>query len=443
MNPIVYICHHVDTEGPLYETVEASFKRLEVSVLGGGGKFPIEYTKANLTLLQQGKVDFLTEEQRQKAMIMAHPHLLQTKSTWSEIDEMQYRIMSPEYRNKFQDSFGCGWVYNWHVIDFVGYEINPRHRDMGWHNIYDHYTTLLKETKSDDIDAIEWHFHPMHHKHVANLDSNSYDNSMPLIHQALSRKLIDRGFFPRVFRPGCHCERPDTCWFLEQWIPFDVANQSVKDDDYIGNGRFGDWNGAPSDWSIYHPDLYDWRKEGQTNRWVARVMNLKTRFRNVTQDEVDAAFEKASRENCPVYLGVTDHDWREISNEIEPFYEMILKANEKYPMVKFKFSKGIDAFREVLGLPQSKGLDFETTIEGNLLSVKFTQGEPFGPQPYLAIKTKEGEYFHENFDFGEFKKSYYFTFDDNTVKLNDIETLVIATNDSCGNQCIKRIINNI
>jgi hypothetical protein len=61
----------------------------------------------------------------------------------------------------------------------------------------------------------------------------------------------------------------------------------------------------------------------------------------------------------------------------------------------------------------------------------------------LAIKIKGGEYFHENFDFGEFKKSYYFTFDDNTVKLNDIETLVIATNDFCGNQCIKRIINNI
>lgn len=371
---------------------------------------------------------------------MAHPHLLQTKSTWAELDEMLYRIMSPKYRKQFVDSYGGGWVFNWHVIDYVGYEVNPRHRDMGWHNIYDHYATLLRETQSTEVDEVEWHFHPMHHRKVANLDSNSYDNSMPLIHQTLCRKLIDRNFFPRVYRPGSHCERPDTSWFLEQWIPFDVANQSVENDDYEGNGRFGDWTGAPSDWTVYHPDLYDWRRPGPTQRWVARVMNLKTRFRNITQYEVDAAFAKAEREQTSVYLGVTDHDWREISTEITPFYEMILAAQAKYPEVKFKCSRSIDAFREVLHLPKNKKINFEVTIDGNVLRLTFMQGEPFGPQPYLAIRARGGEYFHENFDFGEFKKTYYFTFDENTVPLDEVEKLVIATNDAYGNQCIQRII---
>ena len=29
MKPIVYIVHHVDTEGPLYEDIKDTFKRLE------------------------------------------------------------------------------------------------------------------------------------------------------------------------------------------------------------------------------------------------------------------------------------------------------------------------------------------------------------------------------------------------------------------------------
>ena len=29
MKPIVYIVHHVDTEGPLYEDIKETFKRLE------------------------------------------------------------------------------------------------------------------------------------------------------------------------------------------------------------------------------------------------------------------------------------------------------------------------------------------------------------------------------------------------------------------------------
>lgn len=30
MNPIVYIVHHVDTEGPMFESTKATFERLKV-----------------------------------------------------------------------------------------------------------------------------------------------------------------------------------------------------------------------------------------------------------------------------------------------------------------------------------------------------------------------------------------------------------------------------
>ena len=40
------------------------------------------------------------------------------------------------------------------------------------------------------------------------------------IFQILSRRIIDRSWFPAVNRPGFQVCRPDSHWFLEQFIPF-------------------------------------------------------------------------------------------------------------------------------------------------------------------------------------------------------------------------------
>ena len=52
MKPIVYIVHHVDTEGPLYEDIKETFKRLE-DILHI--KLNIKPTQANLNKLRNGE----------------------------------------------------------------------------------------------------------------------------------------------------------------------------------------------------------------------------------------------------------------------------------------------------------------------------------------------------------------------------------------------------
>ncbi len=79
---------------------------------------------------------------------MVGPHLLAYNDTWDKIDTMLRDAMSPSFRNKSLDSFGGGWVYNWFCVDHVDYDINPRRRDIGYHNVYDHYRAIAKETKS-------------------------------------------------------------------------------------------------------------------------------------------------------------------------------------------------------------------------------------------------------------------------------------------------------
>ena len=50
------------------------------------------------------------------------------------------------------------------------------------------------------------------------------------IYEILARKIIERNWFPTVFRPGINTERPDSHWFLEQWIPFDFGNHRMDQD---------------------------------------------------------------------------------------------------------------------------------------------------------------------------------------------------------------------
>lgn len=435
--PTVYICVHIDTEGPLYEDINATFQRLE-SILGVN--IPLKPSQANLQKLRSGEVDFLTAEQVEKVKIISDPHLLQYKSSWTEIDEMLYRIMSKGYRSRFADSENGGLIFNWHIMDHVGYTKNPRHRDIGYLNVFDHYRQILDETDSTDLDEIQWHVHAMHFKKQANYTAYCYENCYDLIHQMLCRRIIDRNFFPTCNRPGFHTERPDISWFLEQWMPFDAANQSIENDDYNANAVAGDWRGAPDDWSIYHPDMYDWRKEGLCNRYIARVLNLKTRFRNITEEEIEKAFKKARKEQKNVYLGVDTHDWREISIEFEEFWDKLVKVAVRYPDVNFKHSKTSEAFKSVLNLHTDNPIKMEAKIEGRLMTIDVISGEPFGPQPYLAIKLKSGEYVHDNLDFGEFKQRYYYTFNsDRTMTLDEIDSICIASNDKFGNQDIVRI----
>ncbi|WP_276367359.1 hypothetical protein [Chryseolinea sp. H1M3-3] len=443
-SPTVYIVHHIDTEGPLHEPMQEVFKRIETILGVSLNLFP---SPQNLKKIQAGQLENVSNSIADAARAIADPHLLGFKSSWSEVDEMLYRMMSKDYRNSLRDSFGNGWIYNWHILDHVGFVTNERRRDLGYLNIFNHYEQILKETDSAQ-DELHWHFHPLPFFREAHIPATSYDNSFYELHQVMCRRLIEKHWFPRINRAGFHTVRPDSNFFLEQWIPFDASNQSmIEENEQVQkdaiNGRFGDWKGAPSDWSVYHPDLYDWRKPGDLKRVIAKCLNLKTRFRNISQNELEIAFSKAQRENSGVYVGVTNHDFREMSVEIEAFYQLLSNVAKNYPDVKFQFSGALGAFRNVLGYSSTEirknRIMIEAEINEEVLKVEVVNGALFGSQPYLALKSSTGTYWHDNFDFGKPGKEFFYTFDRNTITLDALSTIAIAANDKYGNTSIVEI----
>jgi hypothetical protein len=437
----VFICHHIDTEGPLYESLEELFSRIKL--IFGINMIP---NQSNLIKLQNRDID-VSDEVWKELKVTIDPHTISFKGTWEEIDVMLTEIMSDSYRNKIVDSNGNGWKYNWHIMDHVGFVNNPRRRDLGYLKIFEYYQQKIKETQSQD--TIHWHFHPIHRDRDAHIPATSYDNSSFELHQVISRRIIEKNWFPVVNRAGFHSVRSDSNLFLEQWIPFDPSNQAIDDDNQpkfqkdMVNGRFGDWRGAPSNWDIYHPDYADWRKTGNMKRYVARILNMSSRHRNIDAHELEKAFIKA-RSGEKVYVGITNHDWRDMKKEIDDFLCILNEISEKYQDVHFEFSESVNAFRKILFEEKDikdQKLKLDVRLEDGKLVVKVINGEIFGPQPYLAIKTIKGEYFHDNFDFlsepyDEYVKFTY-PFDNYTINLEYVEKIGVASNDKYGNQEIK------
>src|SRR6478735_8267244 len=124
---IVYIVHHVDTEGPMCEPIPEIFKRLENTL---GIKLDLIPNNANLIKLQSGNVD-LNDIYKAEIKKIIDPQLISFKENWKDIDEMLSRITTKEYRQQLPDSFEGGWIYNWHIMDHVGFLTNERRRDMG------------------------------------------------------------------------------------------------------------------------------------------------------------------------------------------------------------------------------------------------------------------------------------------------------------------------
>ena len=149
--------------------------------------------------------------------------------------------------------------------------------------------------------------------------------------------------------------------------------------------------------------------------------------------DVEEAFDTA-RQRGSSLLSFTNHDVRDMTNEIINTYTMIIDVAKKYPDFKFKFVNAIEGFRKVCKIKKTGKPDFEfKLLKGNKFNIIIveTKNQIFGPQPFLALKLKNGSYFWENFDFQD-DNIWTYTFDSSSVELDELESIGIAANSPSG-----------
>ena len=285
----LYVVHCVDTEGPLFESLEETFARIN-SIFN----FNIFPSKENLIKLQNKEIDLQGKESA--VMDLVRPERIDMNKNWSEIDKMLEKLNSDEFRTMLTEDINKKWVFNWFCLDHVGFTgENPRKRDLGDHKIFDKYVKWVNESSNGD--SIQWHYHPLpvtgnvHNGGTAYLNSNN-------IWEILAKKIIEKYWFPSVYRPGFHAIRPDSHWFIDQWFPFDFSNQSIKDSNPdqpdLSNGRYGYWVDAPDDWSYYKPNYKNYQISGDCFRHTFRCLNAEARLRVLSDEEITKAFERSN-----------------------------------------------------------------------------------------------------------------------------------------------------
>jgi hypothetical protein len=429
----VYIVHCIDTEGPLYESLDSTFERL-----GEIFHLDLPASKDMLRRLQAGEVPLGGIETAVQKVL--DPHLLAYNDTWDKVDAMLAKLMSEPFRTQVPDSAGKGWIYNWFCVDHVDYDLNPRRRDIGYHNIFEHYSAQIRKTSSMQ-DGLHFHYHPHSFRREAHRCATHWWASSNSLHQIISRRIIDHHWFPAAHRPGFHVIRPDSHWFLEQHIPFDFSNQAMldgaKDGEQFGlqDGRFGDWRRAPATWEPYHPSADDYQVRGSCRRWIARCLNVGTRYRLLQERDVRQAFTEAAK-GKPVVLAITNHDFRDMEPDIDAFRQQVSRVAVDFPETPFFYSGAVDGMRAALDLEPLPPCELDVSvhqIDGQTHILKVSSATPtFGPQPWLALKTVEGTYHFDNFDIDTPFHRWQYVFDEETFPLAAVNAIGVAANNAFG-----------
>lgn len=427
--PDLFIVHCVDTEGPLYESVEALFTRIK-NVFG----INLNPTIENLRRIRRGDKKLLCdihEDMHEPLIEFANLKLSDYLDDWSKLDKANRLYFSPSWRNQFTDSSGNPWSISWHCLDQYSFATNPRRKAYGYGAIFRYYRDIIKDSDFSSVDELNWHYHPLPINWDPVSCATSLCRSYDHLYKTLSMRLIEDNWFPVVNRPGFHAERQDINLFLEQWIPFDYACQSYEAETTqpdLSSGRFGDWRRAPLTWRGYNPSHDDYQTLGNCKRWIFRILNIGTRHKLLKEEHIRQAFSEAVRHGSAI-LAVTNHDFRNMSIDIEDVARMIENISSEFPRVNYHYSGARKAACRHLGLPmiENNFHALSLIICDNTLVIKnISCYSPQGSQPFLAIRTLDGNYHHDNLDIQIPGKEWTYVFDWQTLPLECISKVSVG-----------------
>lgn len=435
-NKVLYISYNIDTEGPLTETISASFKRIQESF-----GLKIKPSKKNLKKIQQGKYKIKSYFIKKKIKEFVDKKRITTLNNWSRIFKQTELLNTKKFNNKFVDSYQQPMVFSWFFLTHAGFTgINPRKRTLGFNKVYLKYNLILKKIFKKKFNArnqFGWHFHAHSITNDAHRASTTYLNSSH-IYDVLSHYVIDTLWFPSMFRAGHNSIRQDLNYFLEEWIPYDFSNTSYikvkKLDGISSTARFGNWSKAPTNWLPYNPDFYDYQKKGKMKRYIFRTLPIKEREYQINLKDIKKGFEDAAF-NGKAMISVTNHDFRDILSDLDYFYKLLMQAKKRFPKVKIKFTGALDGAREVINMKSKRdyklGLNLKILKNGKYYKLYVKCKNIFGTQPFLAIKTKKKKYYWQNFDC-EGKNLWSYSFDPYNLLLKDVDQIGVAASNKFG-----------
>jgi hypothetical protein len=323
-------------------------------------------------------------------------------NTWEELDKWVSKLFEPSFRSKYKDSAGNSVKISWAFVSWSGFKTNPVKRDFGWYTVYDHIVLTYGKQLKEYGDGVYWMYNHPDKSGVGNVWGLDWLHNSHYL-EILNRYIIERDYFPSVVQVPT--EKNDASNWLENWIPFDFSNRNVAElnleGDQEGGQKIGDvldWRGAPTNWREYHPSSTDYRKSGNMKRTIFRIIDVKSRFYQLTEAEVEKAFLQCMEGNDTA-IAVLEHDFRDRADAIMNIYiETINKLSKKYPDVKWFYSNALEASQGVSGYTDKSPPVFSLEIlhddvrNKDVIRIKSSK-QLFGSMPYVVTKVEQNEEF--------------------------------------------------
>lgn len=390
----LYIVHAIDTEGPLYQSPKATILRINELYNTGFDVSKDFHSLQNIIVGLKKKVLPVNGKEEEIAHYLTTTEFLSDRQSYAKSIQ---EVTSREFRKKYADPHGGPYRFSWFVLDNVATLINPRRRLFGYGQVYLNLRESITYRKSLKLDGFYWHYHQMRRdQHPFIKETNFFSSDE--YNQILCRYIIEHRHFPSAYRAGYCLERWDINLWLENWIPFDFSNHSPSFE-FSSKRRVANendfWLRAPNDWSHYNPDSRDYETPGNLRRFIFRSLCNKTRLYSLSKKDVRQAFIRANS-GKPTVLSTFSHEFRSLYPEVHSFCGLVSSVAKEFPKVNWYNANAVEASRGVLGYTETKPLKLKLWVENDLVYARSSR-EVFGSEPFLALKTLDHSYYHQNF----------------------------------------------
>ena len=305
-----------------------------------------------------------------------------------------YRVMDPNFRARFKDSFGTPIRLTWWSL--VGGLNRPAdNSDAPIANLMPLY--LLKKYHGESMrllgDEQATHYHTFFWSDY-NHDGKFWWNEAKTFLEcsddfdvALAQSFLEEGLFPVSFRSGWHFMDNDWQRRLNELLPFSLHCASpIKLSDLtepLENNY--DWSKATTTFVPFHPSPTNYQTAGDGSGWNVRSIKMPS----LTQKVMNATFAEAEKGIDQVACF-----WAHLPEV--PFLDDIAKvdaiahvAATNYPTVQFRYCTAVEAMQRWMKTTDltPPRLEVLEVVDGDRLTLAIEVDEPiFQPQPVVAFK---------------------------------------------------------
>lgn len=297
--------------------------------------------------------------------------------------------MNAYARGPYQDSYGHLPIFSWMLL---ADEYYCRSTTADCNAVFTQMEKYFDRAHALG-DMFGWHYHSIDW-YDGNNDGVSYWNQMltfsgtPYTHgtdislaeKMLAGMIIEKDFYPSVFRSGWVWEDNDFSYWLDNILPFDFSNVSPSVQpkyrlDSITN--IYDWSRAPRGWAFYHPDSADYQQPGQLKRTIFRSSNAIADFTSAFAN-ADSGQDQFIVTYTHSYNGGMGMDYSTALSDLQL----------TYPCVKVKFVTALDGARALLHESDTATPTVTVTAGDNRFTVD--SDKPLFGYPYGALKSANG-----------------------------------------------------